>query len=200
MVKTIIINGSPRAPKSNSKLYTEVFQKYYSGESISFLINKNNHQQICEHIEGCSDLLFVFPLYVDGIPVTLLNFLKFLEQHAPTQKPNIHVLINCGFIESEQNHVALDMIALFCKQNGYKFSSTLAIGAGEAFLKTPFSFLVKSKIKKFAKLIANGKIEHLSVTMPLSKESFIKASTKYWIKYGKRYGCTKEEMATMKIE
>ncbi len=27
MVKTIIINGSPRAPKSNSKLYAEIFQK-----------------------------------------------------------------------------------------------------------------------------------------------------------------------------
>ena len=39
MVKTIIINGSPRAPKSNSKLYAEIFQKYYSGETISFNIN-----------------------------------------------------------------------------------------------------------------------------------------------------------------
>lgn len=40
MVKTIIINGSPRTPKSNSKLYAEIFQKYYSGETISFMINK----------------------------------------------------------------------------------------------------------------------------------------------------------------
>ena len=53
MVKTIIINGSPRAPKSNSKLYAEIFQKYYSGETISFMVNKKNHSEICNHIEGC---------------------------------------------------------------------------------------------------------------------------------------------------
>ena len=64
---------------------------------------------------------------------------------------------------------------LLCKQNKYEFCSTLAIGAGEAFLTTPPSFLVKGKIKELAKLIANGKIGHLSVTLPLSKQSFVKA-------------------------
>ena len=53
MVKTIIINGSPRAPKSNSKLYAEIFQKYYSGETLSFLVNKKKHTEISNHIEGC---------------------------------------------------------------------------------------------------------------------------------------------------
>lgn len=66
MVKTIVINGSPRAPKSNSKLYAEIFQKYYAGEIIAFNINKKNHSEICNHMEGCSDILFVFPLYADG--------------------------------------------------------------------------------------------------------------------------------------
>ena len=94
----------------------------------------------------------------------------------------------------------MDMMRLFCKQNKYEFCSTLAIGAGEAFLTTPLSFLVKGKIKKLAKLIANRKIGHLSVTLPLSKQSFVKASTKYWIKYGEKFGCSKEQMASMKIE
>ena len=200
MVKTIIINGSPRAPKSNSKLYAEIFQKYYSGETISFNINKKNHSEICNGIEGCSDILFVFPLYADGIPSTLLNFLKSLETYQIEPKPKVHILINCGFIEPEQNNVALDMMRLFCKQNKYEFCSTLAIGAGEAFLTTPLSFLVKGKINKLAKLIANRKIGHLSVTLPLSKQSFVKASTKYWIKYGEKFGCSKEQMASMKIE
>ena len=200
MVKTIMINGSPRAPKSNSKQYAEIFRKYYTGETISFMINNRNHSEICDHIEGCSDIVFVFPLYADGIPSTLLNFLKTLETYQINQKPRVHILINCGFIEPEQNNVALDMMRLFCRQNRYEFSSTLAIGAGEAFLTTPLSFLVKGKIKKFAKLVASKKTEHLSVTLPLSKKSFVKASTKYWIAYGERFGCSKEQMASMKIE
>ena len=46
-----------------------------------------------------SDMLLVFPLYADGIPATLLNFLKSLENNLPDKKPVISVIINCGFLE-----------------------------------------------------------------------------------------------------
>ena len=65
---------------------------------------------------------------------------------------------------------------------------------------TPFAFLAKRKIKKFANSINNGKKSLYTVTMPLTKKLFIKASTNYWIKYGERNGITREEMETMKIE
>ncbi|MDM0756690.1 hypothetical protein QTI00_07305 [Clostridium perfringens] len=200
MGKVIIINGSPRAPRSNSKEYGEIFSSYYKGQADTFNITKNNHKEICSKIGEYKDMLLVFPLYADGLPVTMLNFLKVLEENPPKNKPKVNVIVNCGFIEPEQNNVCIDMVKLFCKQNTYEFNSVLLIGGGEAILGTPFKIFVKWKIKKLAKSIYNNTVENLSVTMPISKNMYLKASTNYWINYGKRNGITKSQMETMKIE
>lgn len=200
MGRVIIINGSPRAPRSNSKEYGEIFSSYYKGQADTFNITKNNHKEICSKIEDYTDILLVFPLYADGLPVTMLNFLKVLEENPPKNKPKVNVIINCGFIEPEQNNVCIDMVKLFCKQNTYEFNSVLSIGGGEAILGTPFKIFVKWKIKKLSKAIYKNTTENLSVTMPISKNMYLKASTNYWINYGKRNGITKSQMETMKIE
>lgn len=200
MGKLIIINGSPRSQKSNSKCYGEIFSKYYKDDIDTFSIKKNNHFEICNKIGEYNNILFVFPLYADSIPVGFLNFLKFLEENPPKHKPKINLIINCGFLEPEQNTVCIDMIKLFCKQNGYDFGSVLSIGSGEAILQTPFKVFVSWKIKKLANSIYKNINSSLSVTMPISKKMFIKASTQYWISYGKRNGVTKEQMEIMNIE
>ena len=92
------------------------------------------------------------------------------------------------------------MIELFCRQNGYKFGSVLKIGSGEAILSTPFKIFAILKIKKLANSISVQKYKSMEVTMPITKRMFIKASTAYWLRYGAKNGCTKEEMDTMMIE
>ena len=86
MAAIMILNGSPRAPRSNSKQYAELFSKSCRSETEYFQITRTNHLELCRAVERFSDLLFVFPLYADGIPVTLLNFLKVLEAHPPQKK------------------------------------------------------------------------------------------------------------------
>ena len=66
-------------------------------------ISSSNHKELCQLAGKASHLLLVFPLYVDGIPATLLEFLKALERDPPREKPTISLLINCGFLEPEQN-------------------------------------------------------------------------------------------------
>ena len=57
----MILNGSPRAPRSNSKRYAEIFSSYYPGSTQTFPITRNNHQELCARIDGASRLLLVFP-------------------------------------------------------------------------------------------------------------------------------------------
>lgn len=200
MVSIIILNGSPRAPKSNSKHYAQIFSEHCSCKTEYFNISKTNHNELRDKLENFSDILFVFPLYADGIPVTLLNFLKALEQNPPKNKPVVSVLINCGFLEYRQNDVAVSMMELFCRQNGCRFGSVLKIGSGEAILDTPFRILAVRKIKKLATSVIRARYRTLHTTMPLSPKMFIKASTSYWTNYGKRFGVSKEQMKTMQIE
>ena len=200
MDKMMIVNASPRAPKSNSKSYANLFLEYHYFETEYFNLSKNNHQELCDKMNEFSNVLLVFPLYADSIPVTLLHFLKALESSPPDKKPTISVIINCGFIEAEQNDVAIQIIKVFCKQNGYPFGSVLKIGSGEAILTTPFRFLVKLKMKRFASSIKEKNYRTLQTTMPLPKKLYLKATTDYWVHYGEKNGISKEQMQTMQIE
>lgn len=200
MGKVMIINASPRAPKSNSKQYARLFSEYCRLDTEYCEVKKSNHLTLCQMIGNYSDIVFVFPLYADSIPVTLLNFLKTLEENAPLKKPTISVVINCGFIEPYQNDIAVKMLQLFARKNAYLFGSVFKIGSGEAILTTPFRIFLKAKMKKFAVSIANQTYKEFQVTMPISKKMFIKASTTYWENYGKKNGISKEQMETMQIE
>lgn len=200
MAKVIILNASPRAARSNSKKYAALFEKYSKGDCIYTEITKNNHDKIIAELQGCEDMVFIFPLYADSLPVGLVNFLKTLESNSLKSHPTVSVLVNCGFIEYSQNDVAVLQMALFCKQNDYPFGSVLKIGSGEAILDTPFSLLVKRQIKKFARSVKSRRYSVLRVTMPLSKKTYIKASVKFWIKKAAAYGTEENEMRTMLIE
>lgn len=200
MEKLVILNGSPRAPKSNSKRYAELFLSHWKGDAESFNLVRGDHRLICEKVGQASQVLLVFPLYADGIPTCLLDFLKELEQAELPNRPVVSVLINCGFLEPQQNDVAVEMVRLFCSRNGYPMGSVLKIGSGEAILDSPFRFLAERKIRKLAGSMARGENRTFSVTMPLSRGMFVSASTRYWVHYGKRRGVTREQMETMEIE
>ena len=146
MGKVMIINASPRAPKSNSKQYAQLFLEHCRLDTEYCEVKKSNHLALCQMIENCSDIVFVFPLYADSIPVTLLNFLKTLQETASSKKPTISVMINCGFIEPYQNDIAVKMLQLFARKNGYPFGSAFKIGSGEAILTTPFRIVLKAKL------------------------------------------------------
>lgn len=200
MEKILILNGSPRAPKSNSRKYAELFMKRCVVPAEYYFITRKNHLELCKAMEDFHKVLLVFPLYADGIPVTLLDFLKTLEKNPPKQKPEVSVLINCGFIEPEQNDTAVSMVRCFCRLNGYEFGSLLRVGSGEAILNTPFKVFAVWKINKLAASISSGKKISMKVTMPITKKMFLKASSAYWENYGKRNGITKEQMCAMEIE
>lgn len=200
MGKTMIINGSPRAPKSNSKEYAAIFSGYCSAGTDYYNLSRSNHQELARRMEEYGDVLFVFPLYADSLPVGLLNFLKYLEANPPANRPVLSVLINCGFLEYSQNEIAVRMFRLFCRQNGYAAGSVLMLGSGEAILKTPFRFVAVRAIRRLAKSVENRRNETLKATMPLPKILFKIAAGSYWTKYGKKFGVTKEQMQTMDIE
>ena len=86
MGKIIILNGSPRAPKSNSKRYAEIFVRHSRSATQYAHITKNNHRELASKMSDFTDVLFVVPLYADALPVGFLNFLKTLEENPPRHK------------------------------------------------------------------------------------------------------------------
>lgn len=64
----MIINASPRAPRSNSKRYAQMVSSHYKGTTVYCPLTKNNHRELLAQMDSVSDLLFVFPLYADALP------------------------------------------------------------------------------------------------------------------------------------
>ena len=200
MGELLILNGSPRAPRSNSRQYALLFAKSYPQAVETFAVGQCRPWELCRAMEDCSDLLLVFPLYADGLPSPLMGFLQELEKDPPHNRPVISILINCGFLEPEQNDTAIRILRRFCQKNGYPLGSILKIGGGEAILSTPFRFLAKREIRQLAKSIHRRSYGTFQVTMPLSKQMFLRASCRYWENCGKRNGLTKEQMSAPQIE
>lgn len=198
--KIVLLNGSPRAPKSNSRRYAVIFREHCPVAADYFEITRRNHAMLCSKMDEYTDVVLVFPLYADSLPVSLLDFLKSLEATRAEHRPTVSVMINCGFLEYEQNMVAVDMVRLFCRRNGYPFGSVLMIGGGEAILDTPFRLLAWRRIAAFARAVAEGRAQSMHVTMPITKRMFVWASDIYWRMYGRRHGVSKRQMESMRIE
>ena len=73
-------------------------------------------------------LVLVFPLYADSLPVPLLRLFKELEACPPCRRPAVSVVVNCGFLEPFQNDIAVEMVRLFCRRNGYPFAAARGPG------------------------------------------------------------------------
>lgn len=200
MERVLILNGSPRAPRSNSKRCAELFARCCPCPTEYAEIRRNNHAELIARMAEYAEVVVVFPLYADALPVPLLDFLKSLEAAAPPHRPRLSVLVNCGFLEYRQNETAVRILRFFCRRNGYAFGSVLMMGSGEAILGSPFRFLAVRQIKRFARSVAGGRNKVFHTTMPIGKRLFVMASTRYWVLYGRRFGVSKRQMQTLGIE
>lgn len=133
-MKIIIVNGSPKTIKSNSEILGNYLfpllkenniKKYYS---IYFQLNDKTKNEIYN-----SDvLIFIFPLYVDGIPSNLLKLLvKFEKENVVRPKTKIYCIVNNGFYEGKQNFLALLHMKNWCKKVNAKWGQGIGIGSGE---------------------------------------------------------------------
>ena len=95
----MILNASPRAPRSNSKEYAALFSARCSLPCQYFALKGQSAAHLIQEMEHFSQLLLVFPLYVDSLPVELLAFLEEVQRNPPKNKPRLSVLINCGFLD-----------------------------------------------------------------------------------------------------
>lgn len=200
MGRILILNASPRAPRSHSKEYARMLAERCRGWVGYQEVRPAAHDEIRRRMEEADHLVLVFPLYADSLPVPLVRFLKELAAAPTAARPVISVVVNCGFLEPRQNDLAVEMVELFCRKYGYPFGSAVKIASGEAILGTPFRFLVGRALGRLAASLRTGRYGTFAVTMPLPKPLFLRASTAYWTAYGRRHGVTPEQMASMEIE
>ena len=84
-MEVLLLNGSPRAPVSHSKELARMFQAACPLPGKYRAISYRKHKELSQLAGKATHQLLVFPLYVDCIPATLLEFLKAQEREPPRE-------------------------------------------------------------------------------------------------------------------
>lgn len=136
-----LINGSPKSNNSTSEFILKELKKLLKSDSTIIsehqIRNSKLYEKEIEQLTKCDVLVFVFPLYVDGIPSHLLHCLIQLEDIFKNIKEKefmVYSLVNCGFHEGHQNKLAIEMMENWCRKTGLKWGQGIGIGSGGMLL------------------------------------------------------------------
>ncbi|MGL4737476.1 MAG: NAD(P)H-dependent oxidoreductase [Cellulosilyticaceae bacterium] len=159
MPKFGFINGSPRPSGSLScQLIDYLIQELHliTEDYTIFDARRLTQKEDCSseyaRLLACDTIVVVAPLYVDSLPATLLQFLHQLAHYqstlSPDKSPILYGLINCGFIDGFQNHLALNILEHYAMRMNWSFGGALGFGSGEMFKATHTAIPKASKIMK----------------------------------------------------
>lgn len=133
-MKISIINGSPKAGRSNSGILGNYLLSLFKDNEIRkyYSISVRLDDKIKNEIYNSDVLIFLFPLYVDGIPSNLLKLLvEFEKKKVIKYGTKIYCIVNNGFYEGKQNQLAILQIKNWCEKVKARWGQGIGVGAGE---------------------------------------------------------------------
>lgn len=161
-MKTILVDCSPKKRFSTSGYLLSHLSFTLPGKKNRIKLAVKNYDKICEGIEKSDNLILALPTYVDGVPASVLKFLKYVEEFVKEKdlKLKVYVICNCGFYEGKQNANSLAILEQWCKKCRFVYKGGLGLGAGEMFgalrIVTPFLAIFSTLIIVLALIIKYG--------------------------------------------
>jgi|GEM_PF-3391103 len=144
MSKIGFINFSPRGKKS-----TSFYLASQLNLSVDFMdSNDILADQAFDHLDQYDTLILGSPLYVDSIPSKGLMFLESYEEYLNInpQSKNLYGIVCCGFPESHQTRIALEILSHFAQTVGFPWQGGFGVGSGE-FIGQSQAIPITSKLK-----------------------------------------------------
>ncbi len=151
-MKTLLINGTTKQSNSASGYFARFLYLFLKGEKKMVKVrNKLDVPRIMNVIDEYDALVFVTPLYCDGVPSNVLYLMQALEKRCKeTGKTfKVYVLCNSGFIEGRQSEALFKVYKNFCDRISSEWCGGLGIGGGVMLNVTKMVFF-------FATLVALG--------------------------------------------
>ncbi len=178
-MKVLILNGSPKKKSSTSKLLGRMMGLLLTGNEVEYssLRVKSEYPQILRQLTDIDVLVLAAPLYVDGIPSHVLEFLQQAEKFCTQNSCNflVYAISNNGFIEGVHNKSHLKMYECWCRRAGVTWSGGIGIGGGEMFhclaVCYPIAFAVLTAVNLI--YYSAGVAPELSDWFPLAENILI---------------------------
>ncbi len=161
-MKLVIINGSPRAKKSNSEVIGNwIANSLDKATNISkfYTIRVNTHKAAVESIEDSSTVLVIFPLYVDAMPATAKLFFEELGTIANKKKDvKIYFIVHSGFQGAKHCRAVEKYLVYLAEYLGFIYMGTAIKAGSEGIRLMPEEAIIDTKndFIELAKDISNG--------------------------------------------
>ena len=134
-MKILFLNASPKQRFSTSQYFLGLLKLQMAGCETKELklTGKAVYEEIFDHFKAIDSLVIVLPVYVDGVPSHVLEFLTEAEKFCKQEncRFKLYVVSNCGFYEGEQCKNQLAIMRSFCIAAGLEWGAGLGVGAGE---------------------------------------------------------------------
>ncbi|MBP3366266.1 MAG: hypothetical protein J6K96_04645 [Treponema sp.] len=177
--RILILNGSPKQNGGTSRFISKLIGVQLAGSHVEYasLRQKSAHADIVRRLSDIDVLVIASPLYVDGIPSHVIEFLQAAEEFCTHNacRFTVYAVSNNGFIEGSHNKSHLKMYECWCRRTGAVWGGGLGIGGGEMFhclavyYPIAFAVLIAVNIVKYAA----GAVPALSDWRPLAQNIII---------------------------
>jgi multimeric flavodoxin WrbA len=187
-MKIGIINGSQKPGASNTGIIVkELCSRVNKNHEIAHYAAGSKHlsPEVYKEITASDIIILAFPLYIDSIPSNMLKTLIGLEEYIkkePAQTGIAYTIINNGFYEGKQTHIAFEIIRNWCGRVGIQFGGGIGQGAGEMLGMT-----INTPIKKGPFNNIGRELALLAEKIELKEPCGIKYLRPYFPKFLWRY-------------
>ena len=126
----LLVDCSPKIKKSNSSKFIDRISNKLNENIKICNIYYDDILYVINLIKSSQKIIFVFPLYVDAPPSRLIFLFENLKKE-DFNNNSIYCIVNCGFLESDQNNIACEIVKCFCDENKIYYKGAFKIGSGE---------------------------------------------------------------------
>ena len=144
-MKTVYINCSPKKKFCASSYFLFLQRLFAGGEKVTEKLHTPaDYPRILDQLHDAQTVVFGVPLYVDGIPSSVLRFMEAMESFCKENEIhlNVYCIANNGFIEGKQNEPLMQSFEHFCSRAGLTWGGGVGIGGGVMLNVTRILFIV----------------------------------------------------------
>ena len=170
-MKTVLINCSPKKQFCASAYFLSLQRLFLSGQKVTeTLRTPADHGRILQQLRDAQTVVFVLPLYVDGVPSHVLRFMQEMETCCKQNglRLGVYCVANNGFIEGRQNEPLMQVFEHFCERAGLRWGGGVGIGGGVMLNVTRIVFLVQIAMLALGVVLSVAKTGN-----PFPKETWI---------------------------
>ncbi len=131
--RTVLLVGSMRGENAHSYRLAKKLRERLTGDAEIVMLSRytGRTDELLDELQDAPSLVLCLPLYVDGLPSQVIRLMeRYRCRHGVTGK-RIYVLANMGLYEPEQLVNLFASAREWCRDMGFRYCGSLAVGAGE---------------------------------------------------------------------